>query len=174
MNVAKKIKLNELKQLDIISALRGRDVFVKDPSDEEDDIAEVDASKKPNFFDIIKDIRRHKQGDLLNNKEYEDLFNSFMVLRTLSMKEADVLLCNEVNLFTSMLTKEQLYKLLVAIIPRDSSFYPWIGNKKEDNQQEIEFISKYFECSEKEALEYVSILGTEWADQVKKKYGDLI
>jgi hypothetical protein len=171
--VTKKIKLHELKQLDIISALRGRDVFVKDP-DEDEETVDPDASKKPNFFDIIKDIRRHKQGDLLNNKEYESLFNSFMVLRTLSMKEADVLLCNEVNLFTTMLTKQQLYKLLVAIIPRDSSFYPWIGNKKEDNQQEIEFISRYFDCSKKEAYEYVSILGPEWAEQIKSQFGDLI
>jgi hypothetical protein len=165
--VAKKTNPKDLKQLDIIAASRGRDVFVEDKS-----IESEAKQKKLNLFDFVNDIRRFKYGNMLQPEGNERLFDSFMILRALSMKEDDVLLCNEVNMYTSTLTKEQFYKLLISVIPKDFSFHPWINNKKEDNKPQIQFIAKYFECSEQEALDYLNIMGTEWADRIKDKFGD--
>lgn len=168
--MARKAKASDFKQLDIISALRGKDVFVKEDEQEE----KKEESKKLTFFDFINDIRKYKNGDMLDDEQNQTAFNSYMVIRGLSAKYEDAWLCNYFNKYSGVLTKKQLYLSLMYTIPKDFGFYKWIKNTSEDNSEEIKLIAKYFKCSEKEALEYVKIMGEEWAQKIKEKFGDFV
>jgi hypothetical protein len=126
--------------------------------------------KKSNLFLILDDIRINKSGDLLEDDGNLKDFNNFIVLKFLSMDLRCVGDCNLLNQYQGILDKKQIYKLLVDIIPENRNFVKFIGPKKESNEY-IEFIENYFECSRKEALEYISLKGEDWAKSIMQEFG---
>lgn len=161
---------SELKQTDIVSAFRGKDeVF-----DELDDEEVYTKKKAVGLFDFVNDIRKSKSGELLDAEENLSSWNSYMILQALSMKEDDILFCNFFNKYQSSMTKKQMYLALNYIIPRDNKFYTWIKNKKDPSHDLISFVSTYFECSSTESLEYINIMGDEWAENIKNKFGGVV
>lgn len=164
-------KKQEYKQLDITAALRGVDVIFEEP-EKQDIFAEI---KKLTPFDICNDIRWHKTGTLLNREDGKQAFVPFMIFKILSMDHSICELLNTLQPYMNVLSKEQLYTMLITMIPkktREREFFPYIKNKEEESGVDIPLIARYFECSIEEAKEYSLIMGLEWTQQFTKKCGD--
>jgi hypothetical protein len=153
------------KQLNIEKALKGKEEVFETP----DKLEDFFGFKKLSLFDFVNDIRKYKKGNLLEDESNINLFNSFMILKTLSMKEDDVFICNYINKYSSILTKEQVYKALLYLIEKDNSFYKFITNKEKEDV-DIKNISNYYDCSEKEAKQYKELFGQKWATNITNKY----
>lgn len=170
--MAKAKKKSEYKQLDIFAASKGKDevYFSK-----EDEIMEEEITQKKavGLFEFIDDIRKHKKGTMLDEEKNVSSWNTFMILQALSMKEDDVLFCNFLNQFQGTMSKQQMYQALVQLIPKDNTFHKWIKSNGQEKSDYAEYVSKYFLCSEKEAIEYIQLQGEDWAKSIKSKFGGL-
>jgi hypothetical protein len=130
-----------------------------------------DKPKNNYLFDIINDIKLHKKGDLLDSEEYENAFNNFMVMRFLAQNDDICEIVNMINEYQAVLSKKQLYKLLLLIVPRTKSFDGFTKGMNREDDENIKYVSLYFECSLKEAREYITILGSEWAQGIRNRFG---
>ncbi len=128
--------------------------------------------KSTALFDVISDIKLHKTGTLLDveGSEHESAYNNFIAMRFLSMNEGLCPLVNSVNHLQDVFDKKDMYKLLIELIPETNSFDGFIraNTTRADYEEEI---AQYYECSLKEAREYVDIMGLEWAEQIHKSFG---
>jgi len=131
--------------------------------------------KSKNYiFDIINDIKVHKKGNLLDESEYEKAFDKFIIMKFLSMNDDICEILNYVYDFHDILTKKQLYKLLIEIVPITKSYDPYIkydGLKECDDAKKV---AEYYQCSIKEANEYIQIMGVDWLALLKLKFGTTI
>lgn len=164
----KKSTTSDYKQMDVVNAFRGKDVVF----DLDDNTSKgFEPKKKLSFFDFINDIRKSKTTTMLDSEENHTAWNTFMVLQGLSMKDADIPICNFFNKYMGSMTKKQMYIALTHLIPKDTSFYKWVSAPRLEKNALAECISDYFECSQTEAIEYINIMGEEWASSIKSKYG---
>lgn len=124
------------------------------------------------LFDVLKDIKYGKTGTLFDeeNGEHEAAFSNYMALRFLSMKKELCPLLNIVNQFQDSIDKKDMYKLLVELVPNTyehDEFIKAVVNKYENEKD----VANYFECSLKEARDYIDIMGLEWAKEIHNSYG---
>jgi sulfatase maturation enzyme AslB (radical SAM superfamily) len=131
-----------------------------------------DKPKSTALFDVIKDIKYYKKGDMLDveGSEAEAAYNNFIAMRFLSMNESLCPLVNTVNHLQDVFDKKEMYKLLIELVPETNSFDGFIRPKTDKEEYEEE-IAQYYECSIKEAREYVKIMGLEWAEQIHRSFG---
>ena len=101
-----------------------------------------------------------------------------MINRFLSMKPEWVELIATLLPLTQTLQPKEMYKLYISIIPKGRQFLKYTKGKSEDKYEEflIDLIKKEFQCSEKEALEYIEVLystreGRENIKYICEKYG---
>ncbi len=123
------------------------------------------------LFDIINDIKWHKKGNLLDNEEYEAVFNNFIVMRMLAQNAEICEMVNLVNEYQQILTKKQLYKLLIDLVPKIKSFEGFTKSNTLEDDENIKYVSMFYECSLKEAREYIVVLGKEWAKEIRNRFG---
>ena len=130
-----------------------------------DHIAAITAEQDPKYFDKLSD---------------EDIksWSNFMINRFLSMKPEWVELIATLLPLTQTLQPKEMYKLYISIIPKGKQFLKYTKGKSEDKYEEflIDLIKKEFQCSEKEALEYIEVLystreGRENIKYICEKYG---
>jgi hypothetical protein len=131
-------------------------------------------NSKNYLFDILIDIKLHKKGDLLDLPEYERAFDKFIVMRFLSMNDDICEVINYVNDIQDILTKKQLYKLLIEIVPVTRSYDAYIKSESEEISEDIHKVAEFYECSLKEAKDYVRLMGNEWLTSLKSKFGCII
>jgi Mor family transcriptional regulator len=131
-----------------------------------------DKPKSTALFDVLRDIKTKKQGNLLDveGSECESVYNNFIASRFLSMNNDLCPLVNCVNHLQDVFDKKNFYKLLIELIPQTTSFDPYIKQQIAGEEYE-EDVSQYYECSLKEAREYIKLMGIEWANQVHKSFG---
>ena len=61
--------------------------------------------------------------------------------------------------FFDKIPSPQFYQLLVALVPKDFRFYPWIKSKHMKHKKELlTLVAKRFGVSKHEANEYVNLL----------------
>lgn len=125
---------------------------------------------KSNFlFDVINDIKSSKRGDLLDQQE--KTVSNYMMLKFLSMDNSSNLMVSDImNQYQGILSPKQMYKLLIDIIPKKKSFDKYLSNKT-NYSENVDFISKYFMISKREAQGYINEKGEEWAIEIKSKFG---
>ncbi len=130
-----------------------------------DHLNAITAEQDPNYFDKLSE---------------EDLksWSNFMINRFLSMKPEWVELIATLLPLTQTLQPKEMYKLYISVIPKGKYFLKYIKGKTADKYEEflIELIKKDFQCSEKEALEYIEVLystreGRENIKYICEKYG---
>jgi hypothetical protein len=131
-------------------------------------------TKKTFLFEILNDIKNYKKGNLLDNAEYEKDFNAFLIVRWLSMDNDNCDILNYINEFYDILTKKELYKLLVEMIPKNPGYIPFQKGVEEKSHEDIKFVCEYYQCSKKEANEYIKLMGEEWVKDVKRRFGTTI
>lgn len=136
------------------------------------------AAKK--LFDHINAITSEQDPKYFDKLSEEDLksWSNFMINRFLSMKPEWVELIATLLPLTQTLQPKEMYKLYISVIPKGKHYLKYIKGKGEDKYEEflIDLIKKDFECSEKEANEYIEVLystreGRENIKYICEKYG---
>jgi hypothetical protein len=132
------------------------------------------------LFDHLNAITSEQDPKYFDKLSEEDLksWSNFMINRFLSMKPEWVELIATLLPLTQTLQPKEMYKLYISVIPKGKYFLKYIKGKSADKYEEflIELIKKEFQCSEKEALEYIEVLystreGRENIKYICEKYG---
>ena len=136
------------------------------------------AAKK--LFDHLNAITSEQDPKYFDKLSDEDLksWSNFMINRFLSMKPEWVELIATLLPLTQTLEPKEMYKLYISVIPKGKYYLKYIKGKGEDKYEEflVELIKKDFQCSEKEANEYIEVLystreGRENIKYICEKYG---
>jgi hypothetical protein len=132
------------------------------------------------LFDHLNAITSEQDPKYFDKLTEEDLksWSNFMINRFLSMKPEWVELIATLLPLTQTLQPKEMYKLYISVIPKGKYFLKYIKGKSADKYEEflIDLIKKDFQCSEKEALEYIEVLystreGRENIKYICEKYG---
>jgi hypothetical protein len=106
------------------------------------------------IFNHIKNITTIK-GNYLGEEDW----NNFMINRFLSMNREYCEVVNYIQKNTWQLKGEYLYNLYKDIIPKQYVYLKYIKPTRPTYDMEVvEAVRKYFEISNKEAKEYISVL----------------
>ena len=136
------------------------------------------AAKK--LFDHIRMITDEQDPNYFDKLSEEDLksWSNFMINRFLSMKPEWVELIATLLPLTQTLEPKEMYKLYINVIPKGKYYLKYIKGKGEDKYEDflVDLIKKDFQCSEKEANEYIEVLysireGRENIKYICEKYG---
>ena len=111
-----------------------------------------------NIFDWLKAINTTKPPiELFTDKDWE-VWNSYMIHRFLSMDRSHIELINEIQEILPQ-DKKKIYSIYKEFIPKNTKWNKYIKSKiKQPNKDLINHIKDYFECSSKEAKEYLGII----------------
>lgn len=118
-----------------------------------------------NPFDYVNSILDNKKNlivDDVTEKEY----NPFLSNKSLSYHKDCVLFANEMNRRHHLEKKMQYDFLMSTVRNRKRKFSKWV--KKEDNDN-LEYIKRYFNCSSIRAEEYIKILSESDIKLIKEK-----
>ena len=113
-----------------------------------------------NIFDWLKCINNTKPPiESFTDKDWE-VWNSYMIHRFISMNPDYMELVNEVQIMDPRMKKE-IYNIYKEFIPKNNKWNKYVKSKvKQPNKDLVDHIKDYFECSSKEAKEYINILAT--------------
>jgi hypothetical protein len=82
-----------------------------------------------------------------------------MILRALSMDAAIVEDIAQLYQLFDKIPSAQFYQLLIAIVPRDMRFYPWVKSRKmKHNKRLLELVARRFKVAKYEANDYINLL----------------
>lgn len=119
--------------------------------------------KTKTLFDHINAITQmqdKKYFDKLSDGD-KKTWSNFMINRFLSMNPDWVEIIAQLDPITTgaQLKPELVYKMYINIIPKSRTFLRYIKGRKETkySKELIDILRKYFECSRKEAIEYLNI-----------------
>jgi len=113
-----------------------------------------------NIFDWLKCINTTKPPvESFSDKDWE-VWNSYMIHRFISMNPDYLEIVNYVQDFPPQ-EKRMIYSIYKEFIPKNNKWSKYVKSKvKQPNKDLVEHIKGYFECSSKEAKEYINILAT--------------
>ena len=111
-----------------------------------------------NVFDWLKAINSTKPPvESFTDKDWE-VWNSYMVHRFLSMNPNYIDLVNEVQKSLPQ-NKKEIYSIYKEFIPKNNKWNKYIKSTiKQPNVDLVNHIKDNFQCSNKEAKEYISML----------------
>src|ERR1035437_922487 len=120
----------------------------------------LEKPKSLGLFDHIKHIRNIQDPNYYNNLSDLDRksFNHFMILQALSMDPQQLGNISILFRFFDVIPSPQFYKLVISLIPKDPTYYPWISHKNKYNVELVELVAQRFEVSTQHAEEYIGIL----------------
>ena len=99
------------------------------------------------------------------------LWNTYMVHRFISMDENYVELVNYIQTIPYE-NKEQVYNVYKEMLPKRKAFFRYIkAGKKIKNRELLKHVSEYFECSLREANDYISLLKVKELKQILTSLG---
>lgn len=117
-------------------------------------------------FDYVNDIMYGKK-DIIRNSENPDLaemlYQPFLVNRALSYFPDTILYANQINQCYDIDHIMQ-YDFLINTIRPKKRFSKWA--KRQDNN-DIEFVQKYYKVNRKVAMDYLKILTKQHLDEIK-------
>jgi len=118
----------------------------------------MDKIEIENIFDWVGEITTKKSHpDSFSEKSW-DKWNSYMIHRFISMNLGYIDIVNYVQKLNPQ-NKKQIYTIYREMIPKKKLWVKYIKNQNEKNNQElIEHIAKYFQCSLREADGYINLL----------------
>ena len=111
-----------------------------------------------NIFDWLKAINTTKPPvESFTDKDWE-VWNSYMIHRFLSMNSNFIEIVNEVQSINPQ-NKKEIYTIYKEFIPKNNKWNKYIkSSTKQPNNDLVDHIKDYFECSSKESKEYLGIL----------------
>ncbi len=119
------------------------------------------------FFDFIKAIINTKQSWDSFKPEQQKVFNSFMIHKSLSMNPKYIDIVNYVQ-GLSIKEDRKIYEVYCYMIPHSkNTFFPFIKSTVKKSYPELsKHVLKYFECSEKQAEEYIDLMDKDWVENI--------
>lgn len=105
-------------------------------------------------------MMRGSENDELAEKQY----NAFLVNRGLSYFQDTVELANEMNLRADLDNKLQ-YEFLLNLVRSRKRFSKW---HKKDQDNMVDIVTQYYNCSQRKALEILKILTEEQFQQISE------
>lgn len=135
---------------------------------------EVKAPKAKGLFDHINEIRMGKNPDYFKTLSDADKksWSNYMICRFLSMQPDIVDAINDIQMYQDKLAPEHFYQLCIAVVPKGRGYYPYIKNQSEKYGSELlRLLCIHFEESERNVLEYLSILPHEELKKIVGLYG---
>ena len=109
-------------------------------------------------FNWLNEITVKKTPASQFTQEDWDGWNSYMVHRFLSMNKDYLEIVNFVQDFPPQ-EKKSIYSIYKEYIPKNNKWNKYIKSKvKQPNKDLVDHIKDYFECSSKEAKEYIYLL----------------
>jgi hypothetical protein len=131
-------------------------------------------TKPKGLFDHINHVREKQDIDYFDKLTDADKksWSNFMVCRFLSMQPELIDTLNHVQKYSGVLSPKEFYKVLIAFVPKRKAFYPYIKSKSEKyNPALLTLLSNHFQDSERNVLEYISILTKADIVGIVGKYG---
>ena len=122
-------------------------------------------------WDFIKELTVNKKSwDSYTEAEKND-FNSYMIHKILSMDENYIELANIVQKINPT-EKKQIYNVYLNILPNKPLYSKYIKSTiKSYSPDLLTHIAFYFECSKKEASEYIKILSKQEIENIFNELG---
>lgn len=123
------------------------------------------SDKSLSIFDWIKQIITVKGDWSSFSEEDKSTYNIFLINKFLSMNRDYLEIVNFVQKL-NIQDKEKSYLVYCSLIPTSHrTYFPYVKSSKESKSVElVGSISKYFECSNREATDYLDLLST---DEIK-------
>jgi len=112
-------------------------------------------------FDYLKLVHNKKVNWEDLTEDEQKAWNTFIINRALSFTSDYLDIVNKIQPYTGgQLTPAAIFKYYQSMLPSNFRFQKWIkGNKsKTPNRDLIALLSGYFECSCKQAEDYLDIL----------------
>ena len=124
-----------------------------------------------NPFDHIKNLHtKQRSWDDFNDEEKKS-FNIFIINKALSMNPNYLDIVNMVQRYTNnMLNPKEVFNLYFNLLPNKFRFYKWIKGAKDKNKEKYQVLAKYFECSSREAKDYIELLDKKEVNKILKLY----
>ena len=123
------------------------------------------------LFNWLDQITNYKKPWSSFNDEDKKTFNSYMVHRYISMYEPYVEVAN-IGQSLPYTDKEKIYKFYCELLPKKPVYSKYVkGIKTKVNEDLLQYISKFYECSFREAEEYIQLLKKEDMYNILNRYG---
>lgn len=118
-----------------------------------------------NPFDYLNSINVTKKN-MMRGSENDELaekgYNPFLVNRGLSYFQDTIALANEMNLRADLDNKLQ-YEFLLNLVRLRKRFSKW---HKKDQNDKIDLVAEYYNCSQRKALEILNVLTEEQLETI--------
>lgn len=118
-----------------------------------------------NLFDWLNQITYTKQPWDKFTEEEKNEFNVYMINRFISMDPNYVDVVNLIQRYPTCSNK-MVYKFYCDLLPKKKSFFRYIKSKSKFDNETINKISEYYQCSTREAKEYITILTDEEVENI--------
>ena len=123
------------------------------------------------IFDFFKQVTTDKKPWSSFTEDEQKAFNPYMLHKIVSMTEAYIEVAN-IGQSLPYTDKEKIYKFYCELLPKKSIYSKYVkGTKTKSNEDLLGYISKFYECSFREAEEYISILKKEDMYDILNRYG---
>lgn len=107
----------------------------------------------------ITSVQNPKYWDTLEDDDKKS-WSNYMVHRFLSMNPEWIEVLSEIQPYTQTLEPRSLYLLLIGLLPKGKYYLKYVKGKKADKYESflIDLVKQDFQCSSRQAEEYVEIL----------------
>jgi len=132
-------------------------------------------SAEVTFFDylntILKKDRTFEKGyDFFKRNDDFKNFDPFIMCKYLYQGNM-VDYANYFQKFVYVLKKEEMFKLMYFVLPKNNIFIQYNKKVKEEKKEIIEYIQKYYQVSYNRAKEYSELLSIEDKEELLKMHG---
>jgi hypothetical protein len=124
-------------------------------------------NKQFTVFDWVKAIIDTKQSWETFTPDQQKVFNSYMLNRFLSMNPKYIEVINYVQ-GLNIKDNRKLYEVYCWMIPKSKNTYSTYikSNIKKASPEVAQHVAEYFECSTKEAEEYIQLTDKAWLENI--------
>ena len=118
---------------------------------------------------ILDDITKNKKNFNIDDENYKKNYTTYMINRFVSMVDLYVPIVNEINMYGDI-PKESHYTYFKQILPKRKHFFKYIKKSKDLSDNDKECICEYFECSMKDAEQYINTMTQDQINKIVKVY----
>jgi hypothetical protein len=108
------------------------------------------------LFDWINEITYHKRPWITFTDEDKTEFNTYMINRFISMNSNYIDIVNLIQRYPDC-PKRKVYQFYCDLLPKQKAFFKYIKASAKDDPETIKAIAEYYQCSTREAKEYINI-----------------
>ena len=116
-----------------------------------------------NIFDLANDILVKKRDWSELSDEDKKAFTPFMVIKFMGMNQDLCVTMNDLQVDDILvLSTKDCYNIIKDFTPKGKKYLSYIkSTNKQNNTDLVAYVAKYFECSTREASEYLLFLSKE-------------